>query len=161
MKRLVLVAGLAALLVPGVARASTGTTDVAIVKKAVSATSATDGTVVAFKFWGEDLGPDAVQSSLDVGIGCPPGDSTCGARITGAVLTREICAEGVSPDTPDCEYGPTGAGVSLKTVIRARITGSPGTYAKVRTCAWTEDPTQDSDSNLSNNCKTLRVFISG
>jgi hypothetical protein len=134
-----------------------GSADLAIVHRyalnssGVKVTSAQRGSVLRYVFIGKDLGPDALSNdSFDTSFG-PPG------FIKNATFRAEICAFGVSADTPSCEVGAVPVGQAVRTVVKVALTGAVGTNAKVRVCAFAENGTPD--PNAANNCATAKVRI--
>jgi hypothetical protein len=140
---LAIVAFGASLVQPQVASASTTTADGAVLRTNVVATSHPGVFVIRAR--AENLGPDPMTGgtdSFDVHY----------LDANGMRVRRELCDNGISPDTPYCEYGDAGVGQTFLTKIRAKVTASP---ASVTFCVTYEGTTVDPD--LSNNC--MRVTI--
>ena len=123
-------------------------TDLAVSQTA-NVTQAPVGTIVKFVSLAWNNGPDDVTSSLDDSYSQP----------VNLVIRRERCIgpPRISADTPSCEYGVVPIGRKVKTVIRTKLTGPPGSYASLRTCASTEDG--EIDPVAGNNCSTTTVLI--
>ena len=144
-----LVAGLAVPTAQGRgAAAADPMTDLAVSQTA-SVTQAPVGTIVSFVSLAWNNGPDDVTSSLDDSYSQP----------VNLVIRRERCIgpPRISADTPSCEYGVVPIGRKVKTVIRTKLTGPPGSYASLRTCASTEGG--EIDPVAGNNCSTTTVLI--
>ena len=144
-----LIAGFAFLAEPARAAAAAEPEADLAVSQTANFTQAPVGTIVSFVSLAWNNGPDDVTSSLD--------DSY--SRPTNLVIRRERCIgpPRVSADTPSCEYGVVPIGRKVKTVIRTKLTGTPGSYASLRTCVSAEDG--EIDPVAGNNCRTTKVLI--
>ena len=74
----------------------------------------------------------------------------------GLRLVRMTCAEGVSPDTPDCEYGTVPPGTRLVTKVVAKVTKEESAYAQV---ACTTSFGDTGDPKPGNDCKVARLTL--
>jgi Domain of unknown function DUF11 len=144
-----LVAGLTVPTAQGrVAAAADPMTDLAVSQTA-SVTQAPVGTIVSFVSLAWNNGPDDAANSVF--------DSF--SRPVGLVVRHETCIgpPRVSADGQFCEYSGVPIGQKVKTVIRTKLTGAPGSYASLRVCASSGVATTDPVS--SNNCRTTKVLI--
>jgi hypothetical protein len=89
------------------------TADIGVVSLHASRAMAAHGIRVTFTEVITNNGPDAVE--LDT---MP--------QITGGTLVNEVCDLGISPDTPNCEYGTVDAGTRLTTKFVVRVTATHG-----------------------------------
>jgi hypothetical protein len=94
------------------AQVSPPTADMAVTSLTTSATTAPRGAVVTFREVITNNGPETVEMDT-------------GPRISGGVLVDEIC-QGVSPDTPFCEYGDVPPGKRLVSRFKIKVTASHG-----------------------------------
>ena len=145
--------GTLAVLVPFVAPATAaGTSDLALVK-----IHKPDGPVVAwtkvrFVAVAANLGPDdLVNDSLDITY-----DRTRHLRVL-----RQRCSDGVSADTPSCEFGEVVAGGRVRTIIIAKVRAwTFPAFAHIRFCV-SHEAAIDPDPDHSNDCRSVRVDVSG
>jgi Domain of unknown function DUF11 len=100
--------------VPAAADTSPPTADLAVVSIHASRQTAAQGTRVTFTEVIRNNGPETVEMDT-----LP--------QITGGALVEEVCDLGISPDTPNCEYGDVAAGASLTTKFVVRVTAAHGT----------------------------------
>jgi hypothetical protein len=99
--------------IPAAADTSPPTADIGVVSLHASRAMAAHGIRVTFTEVITNNGPDAVE--LDT---MP--------QITGGTLVNEVCDLGISPDTPNCEYGTVDAGTRLTTKFVVRVTATHG-----------------------------------
>jgi hypothetical protein len=107
----VIVAGVG-LATAATAQVSPPTADMAVTSLTTSATTAARGTVVTFREVIKNNGPQTVEMDT-------------GPQISGGVLVDEVC-QGVSPDTPFCEYGDVAPGQRLVSKFKIKVTASHG-----------------------------------
>ena len=89
-----------------------------------------------------------------------PGGGELNAHISGVEgvkILRQRC-QGVSPDTPYCEWGFVPVGTARGMVVKARVTGDPGTHAVITVCTDSLGSTVDPDP--TNDCAVTSVRIS-
>jgi len=142
----VVLAALAAavvLAVPAAADTSPPTADLAVVSIHASRQTAAHGTRVTFTEVIRNNGPETVEMDT-----LP--------QITGGTLVEEVCDLGISPDTPNCEYGDVAPGTSLTTKFVVRVTATRGTLT-VRSGVVSEGAVED-DKKL-NQYRTSAVRI--
>ncbi len=129
--------------VPAAADTSPPTADLAVVSIHASRQMAAHGTRVTFTEVIRNNGPEAVEMDT-----LP--------QITGGTLVQEVCDLGISPDTPNCEYGEVPAGTSLTTQFVVRVTATHGTLT-VRGGVISESAFED--DNPFNQYRTATVRI--
>jgi len=142
----VVLAALAAavvLAVPAAADTSPPTADLAVVSIHASRQTAAHGTRVTFTEVIRNNGPETVEMDT-----LP--------QITGGALVEEVCDLGISPDTPNCEYGDVAPGTSLTTKFVVRVTATRGTLT-VRSGVVSESAFED--DNPFNQYRTSSVRI--
>ena len=110
---LTVVAAVALFAVPAAAQTSPPTADMGVVSISASRASAAHGTRVTFTEVIRNAGPEAVEMDT-----LP--------QISGGTLVGEVCDLGISPDTPNCEYGEVPAGTSLTSKFIVRVTATHG-----------------------------------
>ncbi len=99
--------------VPAAAQTEPPTADMAVVSIAASRHVAAHGTQVTFTEVIRNNGPEAIEMDT-----LP--------QITGGTLVAEVCDLGISPDTPNCEYGTVSPGTSLTTKFVVKVTATHG-----------------------------------
>jgi hypothetical protein len=131
---------------PAVAAASTATAkaDLAVGRITTPTTRVNVGDTVRFRVVAVNNGPS--RSELDVEA----------IESQGLRLVRMVCADGVSPDTPFCEYGGVPAGTTLVTVVVAKVVSVQAGYAQV---ACTSSAGQTVDPRPANDCKVIRLTL--
>ena len=129
--------------VPAAADTSPPTADLAVVSIHASRQTAAHGTRVTFTEVIRNNGPETVEMDT-----LP--------QITGGTLVEEICDLGISPDTPNCEYGDVAPGTSLTTKFVVRVTATRGTLT-VRSGVVSESAFED--DNPFNQYRTSSVRI--
>jgi len=144
-----LIAGFAFLAEPARAAAAAEPEADLAVSQTANFTQAPVGTIVSFVSLAWNNGPDDAANSVF--------DSF--SRPVGLVVRHETCIgpPRVSADGQFCEYSGVPIGQKVKTVIRTKLTGAPGSYASLRVCASSGVATTDPVS--SNNCRTTKVLI--
>jgi len=75
-------------------------------------------------------------------------------------LVSEICDLGISPDTPACEYGTVEPGVTLTTMVVARVLDTGSKHATGTGCI-VEQPGFIVDPDPQNNCGHATVKVVG
>jgi uncharacterized repeat protein (TIGR01451 family) len=75
-------------------------------------------------------------------------------------LVSETCDHGISADTPTCEYGVIGSGVTLTTTVVAEVIGTSDKQAVGMGC-MVEQPGFIDDPDPANDCATASVKIVG
>ncbi len=143
--------GVLALLSLGLPATAAGTSDLALVKILKPQGPVAVGTKVKIVAIAANLGPgDLVGDSLDVTY----------HRLVHLRVLRERCSEGVSPDTPFCEFGEVAAGARVRTIIIARVQAKTlPTFARIRFCV-SHEAAEDPDPDYSNDCRSVRFKIS-
>jgi hypothetical protein len=129
--------------VPAAADTSPPTADLAVVSIHASRQTAAHGTRVTFTEVIRNNGPETVEMDT-----LP--------QITGGTLVEEVCDLGISPDTPNCEYGDVAPGTSLTTKFVVRVTATRGTLT-VRGGVVSESAFED--DNPFNQYRTSSVRI--
>jgi hypothetical protein len=124
------IAAIALFAVPAAAQTSPPTADMGVVSISPSRTTAAHGSQVTFTEVIRNNGPDAVEMDTV-------------PQIRGGTLVSEVC-QGVSPDTPFCEYGVVPAGTSLTSQFIVRITATHGSLT-VRGGVVSESALQDNN----------------
>jgi hypothetical protein len=130
--------------VPAAADTSPPTADLAVVSIHASRQTAAQGTRVTFTEVIRNSGPEAVETDT-----LP--------QITGGTLVQEVCDLGISPDTPNCEYGEVAPGTTLTTQFVVRVTATHGNLT-VRGGVVSESAFED--DNPFNQYRTATVGIS-
>ncbi|HXD69795.1 MAG TPA: hypothetical protein VN615_08025 [Gaiellales bacterium] len=115
----------------------------ALAAAVVFAVPAAHGTRVTFTEVTRNNGPETVEMDA-----LP--------QITGGTLVEEVCDLGISPDTPDCEYGDVAPGASLTTKFVVRVTATHGTVT-MRGGVVSESAFQD--DNPFNQYRTASVRV--
>ena len=145
-KGAVVLAALAAAVVfavPAAADTSPPTADLGVVSIHASRQTAAHGTRVTFTEVIRNNGPETVEMDT-----LP--------QITGGMLVAEVCDLGISPDTPNCEYGDVAPGTSLTTKFVVRVTATHGTVT-VRGGVVSESAFED--DNPFNQYRTASVRV--
>lgn len=143
-------AALLALMPVAVAAQPLPNSDLEIVSNTANVRHSHVGQQVTFPILARNNGPDATPSLFVT------------ATFQGLQLVREICALGVSPDTPSCEYSNIRAGQELTTTVVAEVLGTADQREKtaaLMACVSSGEPINDPNSN--NNCITSPVKIVG
>jgi hypothetical protein len=129
--------------VPAAADTSPPTADLAVVSILASKATAARGTRVTFTEVIRNNGPETAEMDT-----LP--------QITGGTLVQEICDLGISPDTPNCEYGDVAPGTSLTTKFVVRVTATHGTLT-VRGGVVSESAFQDDNPFNQYRSASVRV----
>ncbi len=129
--------------VPAAADTSPPTADLAVVSIHASGQTAAQGSRVTFTEVIRNNGPETVEMDT-----LP--------QITGGTLVEEICDLGISPDTPNCEYGDVAPGTTLTTKFVVRVTATHGALT-VRGGVVSESAFED--GNPFNQYRTSSVRI--
>ena len=98
------------------------TADLAIVSNTASVEHAKVGDQITFTIIATNNGPEAADFNV----------MWTSEQLQ---LVSETCDLGISPDTPACEYGMVGPGVTLTTTVVAEVVATDGKQATVRD-AW-------------------------
>jgi hypothetical protein len=98
---------------PAAAQTAPPTADMAVISIVASRHTAAHGTQVTFTEVIRNNGPEAIEMDT-----LP--------QITGGTLAAEVCDLGISPDTPNCEYGVVSPGMSLTTRFVVKVTATHG-----------------------------------
>jgi hypothetical protein len=106
-------AAVALFAVPAAAETSPPTADLAVLSISASRHAAAHGSRVTFTEVIRNNGPEAVEMDT-----LP--------QISGGTLVAEVCDLGISPDTPNCEYGEVAPGTSLTSKFVIRVTATHG-----------------------------------
>jgi len=117
-----------------------------LIMQAADTKTAQPGQVVYFTSYAVNNGPGGGELNAYI------------AGTQGVRVARQRC-QGVSPDTPWCEWGFVPVGTPRRMTVKTVITGDPGTRALVTVCADSLGSTVDPDP--SNDCTTTSVRISG
>jgi uncharacterized repeat protein (TIGR01451 family) len=125
--------------------------DLAIVSKTANVTVAHPHQVIKFTIVATNNGPDVAQS-LDVA------DLVDSRRNSGLRFVFERCDQGVSPDTPFCEYSDIAPGETVTTIVNARVIRDHG-VVRNRACASSE--TEVVDTRPGNDCRTTTLRVTG
>jgi hypothetical protein len=120
------------------------TADMAVVSIAASRHVAAHGSQVTFTEVIRNNGPEAIEMDT-----LP--------QITGGTLVTDVCDLGISPDTPNCEYGVVSPGTSLTTKFVVKVTATHGTLT-VKGGVVSESAYQD--DNPFNQFRSASVAIS-
>ena len=129
--------------VPAAAQTSPPTADLAVVSIKAGRAVAAHGTRVTFTEVIRNNGPETAE--LDT---LP--------QIRGGQLVGEVCDLGISPDTPNCEYGDVNPGQSLTTKFVVKVTATAG-FVTVKGGVVSESALQD--SNPFNQYRTARTRV--
>jgi Domain of unknown function DUF11 len=126
--------------VPAASAAALPRADLSVTRVSPATATVTLGELVTFRVVAVNNG--RASSELNVGA----------IESQGLRLVRMTCADGVTADTPFCEYGPVPPGTQLVTRIFARVTNVQSGYAQVA-CASssgdTIDPRPGNDCQLA------------
>jgi uncharacterized repeat protein (TIGR01451 family) len=136
--------------------ATTGpTVDLAILSKTANVSRAHPGQQVTFTIVAANLGPDTAPS-LDV-------TDLVDFQPSRLQLVDESCDEGVSPDTPSCEYTDVASGETVTTTVTVRVLKhlkhSKLKVATNEACASSEQ--EVIDTNSANDCLTVTLPLTG
>lgn len=166
MRRIAIMAAALALLGPvQTARADDAHADLTVRRVTPSVTSAREGDRVVFRAVGQDLGPSAVDSSIDVAFvayGRPHPMPPRNLRILRvACFTHGFgTIPDVTSDGAVCEFGGVAAGarvwMKVVAVVQRRAAGQSD-RATIRFCASNESGVRDPDP--SNDCRRASVAI--
>jgi hypothetical protein len=127
-----------------VASASNARADL-LIMQAANVRVAQQGQIVYFTSYAVNNGPGAGELNANV------------ESIRGAEILRQRC-QGVSPDTPYCEWGFVPVGNTRRMILKVRLTGDPGSRAVVTVCTDSLGSTIDPDP--SNDCAVTSIRIS-
>ena len=119
------------------------TADLGVVSIHANKTSAAHGTRVTFTEVIRNNGPEAIEMDT-----LP--------QITGGTLASEVCDLGISPDTPNCEYGVVSPGTSLTTKFVVKVTA---THGKLTVKGGVVSESAYQDDNPFNQYRTASVTI--
>ncbi len=126
--------------------------DLAIVSKTADVTRAHPNQLVTYTIVATNYGPDTA-SSLDV-------HDLVDYQSSGLGLVDESWDQGVSADTPSCEYTDIAPGETVTTTVIVRVLRH--SHLKVATneaCVTAESPVNDLDP--SNDCLTVTLPLTG
>jgi uncharacterized repeat protein (TIGR01451 family) len=133
------------------AATTTGTTwacaDLAIVSNTATVSQAKVGQDVTFTIVATNNSPDPAElfvQTVQTSDGLSPVSTTC---------------EGVSADGSFCEYGSVAPGQTVTETLVARVLSTGSQSASDVACVTTPDPTNETDPNPSNNCRTGTVEV--
>jgi hypothetical protein len=129
--------------IPAAADTSPPTADIGVVSLHASRATAAHGTRVTFTEVIVNHGPDAVE--LDT---LP--------QISGGTLVGEVCDLGISPDTPNCEYGTVDPGTTLTTRFAVRVTATHG-LVRLKGGVVSESAFEDDNPFNQNRSATVKV----
>ena len=129
--------------IPAAADTSPPTADIGVVSLRASRATAAHGSQVTFTEVITNNGPEAVE--LDT---LP--------QISGGTLVNEVCDLGISPDTPNCEYGDVAPGTSLTTKFVVRVTA---THGSVRLAGGVVSESAFEDDNPFNQFRSASVKV--
>ena len=150
-KRIVWFAGALIMTSLAVAAAATAqavpNADLAVVSNSANVKHANVGDDVSFTIVATNNGPDAADFNV----------TWASDQLR---LVSESCDRGISADTPSCEYGVVGPGVTLTTTVVAEVI-STGSKEAVSTGCVVEQPGFINDPNPANNCADATVKIVG
>jgi hypothetical protein len=142
--RVLLICGLLCAAPAATAAASTRHADL-LIMQAADVRVAAPGQVVDFTSYAVNNGPGGGELNAYV------------ADHKGVRILRQRC-QGVSPDTPNCEWGFVPIGKTRRMVLKVRVTGDPGTSALVTVC--TDSLGSSVDPDPTNDCAVTAVRIS-
>lgn len=135
----------AAAALPVAAAAAVPVNDLAIVR-VTNPSAHRIGTLVRVTIVARNEGPDAA-STLAVTVF----DSST------LQFVSETCSDGVSPDTPSCEYSNVPAGETRRTRVTFLIVGSVDGVASTTACVSSLEA--NPDPNLDNNCVAITLAV--
>ncbi len=128
------------------------TVDLAIVSKTADVTRAHPNQLVTYTIVATNYGPD-VAPSLDV-------TDLVDYQNSGLRFVDETCDQGVSADTPSCEYQNIAPGETVTTVVTVRVLRhSRLRSATNQACVSAEDTVTDLDQ--TNDCLTVTLPLVG
>jgi len=141
----------ACLLAPGTAARASGSSDLQLVRIRASDTAVAPGGRIRFVAVARNAEPDdLVNDSLNITY----------SRVRHLDITSVHCSDGVSPDTPSCEFGAVPAGDSVRMIVVGHArTATYGTNVRIRFCVSNEAATAP-DPNHANDCLAAAVPIS-
>lgn len=129
---------------PAVSASAMPRADLSVTRISPSTTTAVLGQLVTFRAVAVNNGPAA--SDFNVGA----------VESQGLRLVSLVCANGVSPDTPDCEYGSVPPGTRLVTKIVVRVVNQQALYDEV---ACTTSNGDTIDPKPGNDCKLALLAL--
>jgi uncharacterized repeat protein (TIGR01451 family) len=147
-------AGVALVTSAGTAQAAdtVPTVDLAIVSKTADVTKAHPGELVTYTIVATNYGPDTAQS-LDV-------TDLVDFQNSGLRMVDMFCDQGVSADTPACEYTDIAPGGTVTTTVTVRVLKhSKLKVATNEACVSSE--TEVNDIDASNDCLTVSLPLRG
>lgn len=128
------------------------TVDLAILSKTADVSRAHPGQSVTFTIIAANLGPDTALS-LDV-------TDLADLQPSRLQLVGESCDQGVSPDTPSCEYTDIAPGETVTTTVVVQVLRhSRLKVATNEACATSEQ--EVIDTNSANDCLTVSLPLTG
>jgi len=130
--------------VPAASAAGLPRADLSVTRVSPARATVTLGELVTFRVVATNNG--RASSELNVGA----------IESQGLRLVRMMCAQGVTADTPSCEYGSVPPGTHLVTRIVARVTSVQSGYTQVA-CASSSGDT--SDPRPGNDCKLALLTL--
>jgi hypothetical protein len=130
--------------VPAAAQTAPPTADMAVVSITASRHVAAHGSQITFTEVIRNNGPEAIEMDT-----LP--------QITGGTLASEVCDLGISPDTPNCEYGVVPPGTSLTTRFVVKVTA---THGKLTVKGGVVSESAYQDDNPFNQFRSASVAIS-
>jgi uncharacterized repeat protein (TIGR01451 family) len=123
------------------------TADLAIVSNTASVEHAKVGDEITFTIIATNNGPDAADFNV----------MWTSEQLQ---LVSETCDLGISPDTPACEYGIVGPGVTVTTTVVAEVVATGSKHATSAGC-MVEQAGFVNDPDSQNNCAAATVKIVG
>jgi uncharacterized repeat protein (TIGR01451 family) len=147
-------AGLAIMATAGGAQAANAvpTVDLAIVSKTADVTKAHPGQLVTYTIVATNYGPDIAQS-LDV-------TDLVDLQNSGLQMVDMSCDQGISADTPSCEYTSVAPGQTVTTIVTVRVLKhSKSKVVTNEACVSAENEVIDADA--SNDCLTVTLPLRG
>ena len=128
------------------------TVDLAIVSKTADLTRAHPNQLVTYTILATNYGPDAAPS-LDV-------TDLVDNQNSGLRFVDETCDQGVSADTPSCEYRDIAPGETVTTVVTVRVLRHSGLRSATnQACVSAEGAVTDVDP--TNDCLTVTLPLVG
>jgi uncharacterized repeat protein (TIGR01451 family) len=134
-------------LVSGAGAQAVPTADLAIVSYSASVEHAKVGDEITFTIVAKNNGPEAADFNV----------TWASEQLR---LVSETCDLGISPDTPACEYGIVGPGMSLTTTVVAEVVATVSKHATSTGC-MVEQAGFVIDPDSQNNCAAATVKIVG
>ncbi|MDP9223820.1 MAG: DUF11 domain-containing protein [Actinomycetota bacterium] len=134
------------------AAGSVPTVDLAIVSKTADVSRAHPGQLVTYAIVATNFGPDNAPS-LDV-------TDLVDFQASGFQVVDESCDQGVSADTPSCEYSDVAPGETVATIVTVRVLKHfKLKVATNQACATSEVAVVD--TNPANDCLTVTLPLTG